>query len=383
MNVLLVAMCDSVHTARWLAQFEGTGVQFTLFPSTPHRRVHPQIRALLGSKSPFVVLGHADNVLALPLGLIDLVMGNRLRAMRLRKVIKEGIFDFTHLLETQHAGYLFQTAVQRAGYFRPVALSIWGSDLAWFSSKSRHRCAISATLAHVDLLFIECLRDERLAIGLGYRGRFSPPIPASGGMSGSSEEDGVFIQPSKRSDIVVKGYTGFVGMADVALKALLTIQDSLRGRQIHFYSVSVFMYLKLIIVRRRTGLDIRAYRKKSLSHQEVLSLFRLARLSLSLSKSDGLPGSMREAAWTGAFPIESRGSCVCDWTQEGTGVLIVNPDDFKEVAKAVVRVLCDDQLVDRAVAVNNSFVKRIGASAVQDIARKQYESLASSKRDFR
>lgn len=202
-------------------------------------------------------------------------------------------------------------------------------------------------------------------------------------MSGSSEEDGVFIQPSKRSDIVVKGYTGFVGMADVALKALLTIQDSLRGRQIHFYSVSVFMYLKLIIVRRRTGLDIRAYRKKSLSHQEVLSLFRLARLSLSLSKSDGLPGSMREAAWTGAFPIESRGSCVCDWTQEGTGVLIVNPDDFKEVAKAVVRVLCDDQLVDRAVAVNNSFVKRIGASAVQDIARKQYESLASSKRDFR
>ena len=50
-KILVVAMADSVHTARWLEQFEGAEYEFLLFPSSPHRRIHPKISRLLSSDS--------------------------------------------------------------------------------------------------------------------------------------------------------------------------------------------------------------------------------------------------------------------------------------------------------------------------------------------
>ena len=42
-KILIVAMADSVHTARWLRQFDSDEIEFVLFPSTPHRRIHSLI----------------------------------------------------------------------------------------------------------------------------------------------------------------------------------------------------------------------------------------------------------------------------------------------------------------------------------------------------
>jgi len=50
-KILIVAMADSVHTARWLEQFENSGYEFLLFPSSPHRRVHPKISHFLSTGS--------------------------------------------------------------------------------------------------------------------------------------------------------------------------------------------------------------------------------------------------------------------------------------------------------------------------------------------
>ena len=52
-KILIVAMADSVHTARWLRQFDSDEIEFVLFPSTPHRRVHPaMVRGGDGSALP-------------------------------------------------------------------------------------------------------------------------------------------------------------------------------------------------------------------------------------------------------------------------------------------------------------------------------------------
>jgi hypothetical protein len=257
----------------------------------------------------------------------------------------------------------------------PVALSLWGSDLVWFTQKERHRRLIAETLQFVDHLLIECRRDRELARELGYRGDFSPPIPASGGLHVKPDSQSDIVSPSERIGLVVKGYTGFVGRADVALKVLITLSPLLEGRPIHFYSVGYVMLAKLKLARWLTGLDIRTYLKKSLSHDEVLALFQTSRVSLSLSLSDGLPGSMREAALTGAFPIESVGSCVCDWASEGAGCLIVDPENPEEVASAVMRALQDDVLVDGAVEANREFVQSIRMENVRELAQKQYDRL--------
>jgi len=50
-KVLVACMLDSIHAARWLTQFTDQKIDFLLFPSSPHRRGHPELERLLaGSK---------------------------------------------------------------------------------------------------------------------------------------------------------------------------------------------------------------------------------------------------------------------------------------------------------------------------------------------
>lgn len=382
MKVLLIAMCDSSHTAGWIKQFVSTNVEFQLFPSTPHRRIHRSIREMMScGPHPAVSIRRRDRLMAVPFGVFDLVLRNRLRSRQLRKILLTGQFDLIHVLETQHGGYLYTQAVDGIEPPTPAALSIWGSDLVWFARQKNHRRRLGETLKRFDLLFVECSRDITIARELGFTGDTSPLTPASGGIDHPRthfSNGGTVSAPSSRRVIMVKGYTGFVGRARNALRALLKVRHLLTDFEIHFYSVNVLMMIRLWHVRRRYGLRIIAHRKKTLTQSEVLDLFLAARLSLSLSASDGLPGSMREAAWAGAFPIESCGSCAEEWTDVGKGVMVVDPDVESQIVQAVTMALVDDHLVDGAVEVNAAFVSRMDAGSVRRTSFLQYEKLSGS-----
>jgi hypothetical protein len=376
MRLLVVAMCDSVHTAGWLAQFEGMDVEFVLYPSTPHRRVHATIREMINKGGDRQVsIRRSDQLLALPLGVLDLFMGNRLRARRLRHLLVSQHFDAVHLLETQHAGYLFARTVENGERYTPTALSLWGSDLNWFQHVNAHHPKLRSVLAVVDHMFIECSRDIATARRFGYTGSFSSPMPASGGLSPDvTSEQGRFqaLLPSKRKVVVVKGYTGFVGRARTALRVLRKLEGELRGYTIHFYSVSRLLHLELRRVARKGCLNVISHRKKSLTHTEMLQLFGSARISIAISASDGFPGSMREAACVGAFPIESCGSCVTEWSDDGRGVMVVNPDDENEIQAAITRALTDDELVNGAAIINRTLVNRVSRAQVAEMAFREY-----------
>lgn len=371
-------MCDSVHTARWISQFKGTDLHFQLFPSTPHRKVHRVIRSILGRpRDSLATLRPTDRYTALVFGVLDLLLGHRIQAWRLRRLVVRGDFQAVHLLETQHAGYLFNRAFRDGRCQLPVALSVWGSDLAWFAGRERHRRLIRETLGQVTLLFVECTRDVALARDLGYAGDCLPPMSASGGVGAIAnlQRETVDTPPSARRAIVVKGYTGFVGRATTSIKAVVANRHLLDGYTIHVYSCSLLMLVRIRLVRILNSIDVRAYRKKSLSHDRVLELFRQSRASLSVSLSDGLPGSLREAVWTGAFPIESTGSCVHEWMSEGTQVLLVDPRSQDSVTDGLRRVLTDDSLVDRAQIENSRLARRFSIESTRLDAIRGYERL--------
>jgi hypothetical protein len=381
MRLLLVAMCDSVHTARWIAQLEGSKYSLVLFPSTPHRRIHPVIDQMLrGNQSKFVEMRRFDRYLAFPLGLMDLMTARYIQGWRLRRLLKNTHFDAVHLLETQHAGYLYRRAMAKSPHSLPVALSVWGSDFAWFMQKPRHRKRIQGILAFVTFLFVECKRDVLLARRLGYSGEYSRPIPASGGVGELSAltASSDLQRPSLRNSIVVKGYTGFVGQASASIRAVVHNATHLRGFKIHVYSCSLWMMVKLKLVCKQTGLDIRAYRKKSLSHAEVLAIFREARVSLSLSLCDGLPGSFREAVWTGAYPIESIGSCVNEWASDGHQVRLVDPKNLQDVIDALHEALTDSNVVDRAWQSNTALATQLSTETTVSNVLTEYERVLSS-----
>jgi len=381
MRILLVAMCDSVHTARWISQLEGSGLSIVLFPSTPHRRLHPTITRMICDPHPSLLrIRRSDRRLAFIFGLIDLLVAKRLQGWRLRRLIKSTGFDAVHLLETQHAGYLYRRAMAKVSHSLPVALSVWGSDLAWFSKYSRHREQIAGVLALVTFLFIECRRDELLARELGYLGDCSQPIPASGGI-GRLDTFRSFEnldRPSLRTSIVVKGYTGFVGKASTSIRAVSQCANYLRGFTVHVYSCSLWMVAKLHFLRRQTGLDIRPYRKKSLSHQEVLTMFREARVSLSLSLCDGLPGSFREAVWTGAFPIESVGSCVDEWVADNQQVRLVDPNNLQSVVGALREALSNSGMVDQAWQKNAALATQLSTNEIVAKVLAEYNRVLNS-----
>lgn len=365
MKILLVGMCDSIHTARWIAQLEGSEFSILLFPSTPHRRIHPVIARLLRDpRSNLLRMRRSDRYLAFVSGLIDLFVQKRLQGWRLRRLLEKQRFDAVHLLETQHAGYLYLQAMAKGSCPSPVALSVWGSDFAWFSQNSRHRERIAGVLALVTFLFIECKRDEQLARRMGYSGKCSQPISASGGIGklNTLKASGLLDRPSSRTSIVVKGYTGFVGRASTSIRAVVRNAPHLRGFKIHVYSCSLWMVAKLHLVKWHSGLDFRPYRKKSLSHEEVLTMFREARVSLSLSLCDGLPGSFREAVWTGAFPIESVGSCVDEWIADKRQSLLVDPRNLENVVEALREALSDSEMVDRAWQINAGLAAKLSTN---------------------
>ena len=108
-KILVVGMADSVHLARWLSQFVNQPIDVILFPSSPHRRIHPLLKGLMHSASNQMTVTlkpAAMRWLALPFSLLDIPFRNALRSRLLRNLINQTSFDLIHVLEIQHAGYL-------------------------------------------------------------------------------------------------------------------------------------------------------------------------------------------------------------------------------------------------------------------------------------
>ena len=108
-NILIIGMADSVHVARWLSQFVDQPIDFTLFPSSPHRKIHPMLKKLITSKSQqmtVAIMPSSMRWLALPLSALDIPFRNFFRSHLLRQLIENNSYDLIHVLELQHAGYL-------------------------------------------------------------------------------------------------------------------------------------------------------------------------------------------------------------------------------------------------------------------------------------
>lgn len=374
-RVLVVAMADSIHTARWVSQFRNESLSIVIFPSTPHRRIHPLLRELLEEESKVrVSIAPMMGVMALPLFLVDTIFRSKIRARILRGLIRRQKPEIVHGLETQHAGYLIADALPNTSDAPTVYLTLWGSDLIWFRSSARHRKKISTTLSTTDFLGVECRRDIELAQSLGFRGKLLPVMPASGSLNTlRSSDPGRFTAPSQRKKIAVKGYTGFVGRSRTALRGLSALASELAGYEIHVYSASFSTILYAYLFVKRRGLRVTCHKKHSLSHPEVLSLFAESRISVSVSLSDGFPGSLKEAMATGCFPIESDRSCGCEWADSGKSAFFVNPEDLSGIIRAIQIALLDDHIVDSAATINQALAeKRFSAAVVNDLIPNYY-----------
>jgi glycosyltransferase involved in cell wall biosynthesis len=332
-RILLVGMFDSVHFARWITQFHQENVEITIFPSRKFRKVHPLVLEALKTNE-FCSLGSHRLKKFLPgnlYGYIDYFLfilpfkaGIRfnIRGWFLKKVIQKSDVDYVHLLEFQHAGYLYLDAIKsfsnRPNY--KLISTNWGSDIYYFQHDPIHKSRIQELLALTDLYSAECTRDYDLARNLGYSGKFLPCIPNAGGFRKNSTETPT---PDVRSGIVCKAYGGQFGRGDLLLAVLdefLALEPNI---PVFLYSVTEDLLDSVNeLVSKFPNVKFSEQRNK-LSHKELLMIFRSARIYIGLSRSDGISTSFLEALTTGTYPIQSDTSCAQEWVAKGVIASIV------------------------------------------------------------
>jgi glycosyltransferase involved in cell wall biosynthesis len=202
---------------------------------------------------------------------------------------------------------------------------------------------------------------------LGFLGSCIYGVPASGGFSlKEADVTESYVAPSLRKTIAIKGYSGFVGLGPMALKTLKRVSHLLSDYSIVVFSANWKTRLIAQIVRLQTGLQIEIRMKHSQTPAEMRSLFLSSRIVIGVSKSDGLPATIKEAAFFGAFPVQTDTSCAGEWFENGVSILLVSADSSESLEQALIRSLKDDRLVDTAARINFEIAKsRMNAESVR------------------
>jgi len=263
-------------------------------------------------------------------------LNHKLRSLWLRRQINSIKPGFIHALELQNAGYTALRAVEGITPRPNLIVTNYGSDIYWFSRFPKHLEKIRKLLGTADRYSAECHRDVALAKELGFKGTLMPVIPNAGGFSdkvlSAKLESG-----AARNLILVKGYQGWVGRAEIAIEALKNISNQLSGLEVVFYSSNRKTVRSAKRFARNTGVKATIYKKNRLTHAEMLALFSQAKVYVGLSLSDGISTSLLEAMAMGAIPVQTSTACCDEWfTHTGVAVQDLSPE---VVADAILRGL--------------------------------------------
>jgi glycosyltransferase involved in cell wall biosynthesis len=365
MKILIVAMSNSIHTARWIGQIADEGWDLHLFPSQDFGATHPELRNVVTHHSFYGDQGEIDRsvrVRGIPVASRMLAYGFRLmlgrglpgyRQAQLSRLIRRLRPDVVHSLEFQSAGYLTLESKRRLGGRFPKWIATnWGSDISLFGRLPEHQPRIRQILEECDFYSCECERDVAVARSHGLRGKALPVSPNSGGIDLALARELRATGPAAaRRIIMLKGYQGWAGRALVGLRALARCARELAGYAIHIYAPSEEVKLAAGLFSADTGVPTVVV-PHGTAHREILALHGRARISIGLSIGDAISTSLLEALAMGSFPIQSDTSCANEWISDGRTGLIVPPEDPDAVEAALRRALYDDQLVNRAAEEN-------------------------------
>jgi len=346
-RVLIVGMLDSIHLARWISQFSGTDIAISVFPSSRFRKVHPKLLHLANDLSVSIVSSLPKKLYPL-MGYLDYFLYESIfkalirtsRVKKLKTIINDASFNYVHLIEVQHAGYLFLDLKLDKISRRKIILTNLGSDIYFFAQFPEHKSRIKELLESVDAYSAECARDYILAKELGFNGLNLPLIPNAGGF-----EETVFSQKKTpinlRNEIFLKGYGGRFGLPDLIIATIKKFLIEYPFFSLNIVSVTedVLPTIKELNATYPNRIKYWTVRKP-ISHQEVLDALGRSLLYFGFSKSDGISTTFLEALIMGAYPVQTNTSCANEWISQGFIASSVT-DDFSQISILVDELLQD------------------------------------------
>jgi len=396
-RVLFVSEVSSIHAARWVNQFKGAGWDLHVFQALARRlgvnrdfdvgTIHvPSTEGL--EVSPNVALRSTLAAHSLPARRSDSLLPPKglqwVHVLCLARLISELQPDVIHSLGmnvmwTNVCTPMLQARQLLGGRFKaPWVYSSWGADLMHFPKGSPgRRRGVEDVLSAVDYYISECERDVGLARELGFRGELLGYLPAFGGVD--PDTFGARRQPgpvSARKTLVLKGRDQVdgdpQGRALTALRAIELCSDVLQEYEIVIVHAGPTVRRRAAALEASNGLKI--VFPPHMAYVDWLRVMGRSRVMMSVTVTDGLPGTLVEALALGAFPVQSDLESTREWVSHGENGFLVCADDPGGVAECLRQALTDDELVAEAAERNDELVrKRLADAVVRPQAEAMYQ----------
>ena len=332
--VLVIGFPDSVHVARWMNMVRGRGIRLVLLPV--------YAASLTNEFGPTQLISSSsdlDQMSDREIGVFDLDSVPAEQTAQPLIHYRPGRSQWLNHLKLTHPNHvasavrllrpavLHSMVVQFGGYLAfasrrylkqefPIwLLSNWGSDIFLYRKLPDHNVKIREILSVVDGYHAECERDLRIARQMGFRRFAFPALPASGGMDFSSFRPvDAFERPSKRREILIKGYHGWAGRALNTLAAVHMAADVLRDYKIRINLAGEAVIDTAKAIAETDGLDI-VIEPYLENHLDALLRLAAARIVVGMGISDGISTTLLEAMAVGTFPIQGCNSCGDEWIE--------------------------------------------------------------------
>ncbi|TBG24193.1 glycosyltransferase [Rhizobium leguminosarum] len=280
----------------------------------------------------------------------------------LAAVIKEWKPDIIHTLGFDSASYFYlrvrkEFKLETIG--RWIAQARGGPDLALQRYSPAYRPLIEEVLGTCDHFIADNEPNYSYALSAGLKEeKVSNPgmgvVSGAGGMDLEAMRRMWSLLPSKRERVIVwpKAYELYTSKAMPVFEAILNVWDRIQPCRIEMLwmvqSDVQIWYEKLFPPHIKANCP--SYGR--LSREETLQRVASARVMIAPSLSDGIPNTMMEAMALGAAPLVSPLDTITPVVRHEENVFFARNLYPDELGDALVRLMADDDLVDR-MAENN------------------------------
>ncbi len=254
--------------------------------------------------------------------------------------------DLIHAMRVPYEGMVAALTCDHLSAPRPPLLvSVWGNDFTLHAPATRQLTKLTKlSMERADALHTDCHRDLKMAQEWGFSSiKPAVVLPGAGGI----QSDIFYSQAEARQPVIInpRGMRAYV-RNDTFFKAISKVlADKPQSR---FLCPAMQNQPEAELWAARLGVGESLELMPKLSRAQIADNFRQSQIVTSITTHDGTPNSLLEAMACGCFPIVGDIESLREWITPGVNGLLVDPQDSKALASAILTALSDEQLRARA-----------------------------------
>lgn len=296
-----------------------------------------------------------------------------LKAGELRRIIRAEKPDILHAMRIPFEGMLASSIRSEL----PLIISTWGNDFTLHApSTPRMRALTRKTMQRASAL----LSDTRIDVTRAAEWGFDPHkpslvVPGNGGIDLRDLNNAISGVAKSTVPTVLnpRGLRSYV-RSDTFFRSIPAVLNALPETQ--FLCTSMAGQPEAERWVNALGIKENVQLLPLLTQEELWREFARAQVSVSISSHDGTPNTLLEAMAAGCLPICGDLPSIREWITPGENGLLVNPQDPKALAEAILLALTSPQLQSSAARLNSQIIKdRVDVETIRALVNHFYKDV--------